>query len=99
MILLFKIARASDNQRTTIAKPSSVVSGSSYSVPISYYDQTTSYGFDLIDENGYNEFVDFDDFGEVNIGHNDSFEPAEIVQAFNSFVKVKIILSTNVSAF
>lgn len=92
---LIDLDRASNQQKTTISKPGSVISGSSFSVPISYYDQTTPYGLDQLEEyGGHNDFIDPDDFGE---GFNfDGDEPndsssdfqGEIVQAFNPYVKV-----------
>ena len=87
--------QASRHQKTTISKPNSVISGSSFSLPISYYDHTTPYpiGAHLDDEENENEFNDQDDFGEGFQGPDDgttdsSIEVKDIVQAFNPYVKV-----------
>jgi len=87
--------QASRHQKTTISKPNSVISGSSFSLPISYYDHTTPYpiGAHLDDEENENEFNDQDDFGEGFQGPDDgttdsSIEVKDIVQAFNPYVKI-----------
>ena len=96
---LTKKDQASGAQKRTISKPNSVVSGSSFSLPVSYYDKTTPYMFE--NDNEDNEFDDdikgFDDFGEEFEGvegmtneddSNESGEFKDIVQAFNPYVKV-----------
>jgi hypothetical protein len=87
-------------QKTTISKPNSVISGSSFSLPVNYYDMTTPYQFDgdadEVDEFD-NDIRGFDDFGEEleNIedftkqrNSSDSDEIKDVVQAFNPYVKV-----------
>ncbi len=61
-------------------------------MPISYYEQTTPYPLDNLDEDAFNDFVDPDDFGEGidfdgDQGSTSDFNQG-IVQAFNPFVKV-----------
>lgn len=83
-------------QKKTISKPNSVISGSSFSLPVSYYEKTTPYPFDDFDDedNDFDgEIKGFDDFGEGILGleTNDDTESNEfkdIVQAFNPYVKI-----------
>jgi len=88
-------------QKTTISKPNSVISGSSFSLPINYYDMTTPYQFngddDGEDDFDNNDIKGFDDFGEDfeniedftnhrNFSESDEFK--DVIQAFNPYVKV-----------
>ena len=92
--------QASGAQKRTISKPNSVVSGSSFSLPVNYYDNTTPYMFENDDDDNFDDDIKgFDDFGEgfeANIegitnedDSNESGEFKDIVQAFNPYVKVK----------
>ena len=77
-----------------------VSAGSSFSVPVGYYQNTTPYGLDQLEETGYGDFIEPDDFGE-GIDFNEDGQNStsdfngEIVQAFNPYVKVNQIFFVN----
>ena len=65
-----------------------MVSGSSLSLPISYYDQTSPYSDFRHDEEDED---DLDDFGTRNLpDDHDLIDVQDVVQAFNPYVKVNI---------
>ncbi len=90
---------ASSSQHTTIVRPQSIFTNSSFSLPTAYYEQTTPY---IPDKNlkGYDEDSDEieKNFGEDNPeGYNfdpidDDYDLSDFVEAFNPNVQVFLIL-------
>ena len=94
---------ARSNQKTTIGRPQSVFTGSSFSLPTGYYEQTTPYGDfngdrtkqykldgksnQVISENDIKYDLDDDDTFDAFDNYDDL---DDIIEAFNPNVKVKI---------
>lgn len=94
---------ARSNQKTTIGRPQSVFTDSSFSLPTGYYEQTTPYGdfngdktkrYKLDGKGNTNEGTSNnkdlfdDDDGSFNAFENDD-DLDDIIEAFNPNVKVR----------
>jgi hypothetical protein len=79
------LEKARSSQKTTIGRPQSVFTDSSFSLPTAYYEQTTPYG--EYNRKNKNEDYNFDD-DSFNAFDDDDDKMDNIIEAFNPNVKV-----------
>jgi hypothetical protein len=85
-ILFIQIERASSSQKTTIGRPKSLNSSSTFSLPTPYHQNTSAYS----DYNMKNEIDDYN-FDDNSFNNSDD-DMSDVVEAFNFNVQVKCCL-------